>query len=272
MLAQARRALADPSELVRRAAVGSYAAVAPEVREHDLLPLTSDPAKSVRIRVAQMLAPTHLPQQPPHVQQALAALFDEFVASMRATAEMPGAQVSLGLFYADRGDPIAAEAAYRKALAIDPQFIAGYLNLAELYRREKREPDALGALQAALKWWPDSAAVHHALGLQQLRLHADREALQHFRRAHDLEPGSSDYGYVYAVALFETGERRAATGLLKQLILAHPADDRLRHALIDYLYRQGRTKEGLEAAQGLLLQHPENAELRRWIDEQRRER
>ncbi len=269
MLAEAGRQLRDANPLVRRAAAADFQLAELPRRLESLWPLARDPAKSVRMQVAQLLAPADLASVPDDERAGLSALFEEFVSTMRQTDDMPGNCVSLGLFYVDRGEAQLAEDAYRRALRIDRQFIPAYLNLADLYRQQGREDEARDTLDNALRLAPEAAAVHHAIGLQRVRAHAYGEALEHLKRAHELAPDDADYGYVYAIALFDTGSRDRATEVLQGLSVAHPEDERVLQALVDFLGRRGRFREAVAQAEKLRERHPDDPRLQQWVAELR---
>jgi len=56
----------------------------------------------------------------------------------------------LGNVYRAKGDLTQAEAAYRQAMKTEPTLPAPYLNLAELFWRQRRNQDALAMLTAGL--------------------------------------------------------------------------------------------------------------------------
>ena len=230
----ASRLIADPEPLVRAAAASLFQAVDPGQRLATLWPLAGDLRKSVRMQVAPLLARIDPAVLPAERRATLVALFDEYQRTLESTGDLPGHDVSLGLFLADRGDMLRAEAAYRIALQIDRQFVPAYVNLADLYRQQAREEDARRTLQEALDIIPASAPLHHALGLQRVRQRAYAEAINHLRRAHELAPDDADFGFVYAVALHDTGSPAAAVSLLRRFAAQHPRDGRFAQALAAY--------------------------------------
>ncbi|WP_217705501.1 ammonia-forming cytochrome c nitrite reductase subunit c552 [Peristeroidobacter soli] len=240
-LHESRRYFSDSDPLVRRAATEGFEAVDPAQRLQMLRPLAGDPSKSVRMQVAPLLSAIDTGGLAAEQRTQLVALFSEYVASMRANADMPGNLVNLGLFYVNRREAALAESAYRDALRLDRQFIPAYLNLADLYRQLQREGDARVTLDQALDLAPDAAAVHYAMGLQQVRSREYDEALKHLKRAHELSPSDVTYGYVYAVALFEKNSPDRAIDVLKRLSAQHPENDRVAQALSDFLDRRGRS-------------------------------
>ena len=80
-------------------------------------------------------------------------------------ADRPEGRMSLGNVYAQRSDVGGAIAEYRKAIAIDPTFVAAYANLADLYRAGGVDAEAEKTLREGLARNPRDAALHHALGL-----------------------------------------------------------------------------------------------------------
>jgi Flp pilus assembly protein TadD len=125
------------------------------------------------------------------------------VAAERFNADRPEHRTNLGGFLADRGDYVASEAEYRAALALDPRFTPAWANLADLMRLTSREGDAEAALREGLKQSPDSAALHHSLGLSLVRQQRRTEALAALKRATELEPSNRRFAYVYEVAKSE---------------------------------------------------------------------
>ena len=65
--------------------------------------------------------------------------------------------MNAGNLAASRGDAQTAIAQYRQALAIDPLFVAAYVNLADIYRATGNEVDAQVILRQGIKEfssWP----------------------------------------------------------------------------------------------------------------------
>ena len=91
-------------------------------------------------------------------------------------------------------------------MAIDPLFVAAYVNLADVYRATGNEVDAQVILRQGIKADPRSAVLHHTLGLALTRQKARDVALQEFKTAVQLAPDDGRFAYVYAVALHDAGE------------------------------------------------------------------
>ena len=74
----------------------------------------------------------------------------EFIAAQKLNADRPESRTGLGTFYLRQGRVAEAEAEYKAALRLSPQFAPAAVNLADLYRATNREADGLDALRTAL--------------------------------------------------------------------------------------------------------------------------
>ena len=102
-----------------------------------------------------------------------------------------------------------AEAEYKAALRLSPQYAPAAVNLADLYRQLGRDAEGEACCAPRSPHRRGTAGLHHALGLDAGAAQATDEALAELRRAAELEPGSARYAYVYAVALQFSRPRRA---------------------------------------------------------------
>jgi Flp pilus assembly protein TadD len=168
-----------------------------------VLPLLADPSRIVRMQAARTLAPLADDAFDPASLEAFRKASAEYVAAERFNADRPEHRTNLGGFLAERGEPGAAEAEYRAALALDRHFVPAWTNLADLRRLQGREPEVESILREGLALVPESAALHHSLGLALVRQQRGDEALGELRRATQLEPGNARFRYVYDVAARE---------------------------------------------------------------------
>lgn len=81
---------------------------------------------------------------------------------------------ALGEFHGARGEHGAAEAAFRRALALNPRVPETHLNLAIALRRQDRRDAAMAALMQAIGCRPAYPAAYHHIG--ELLLEDDRYA------------------------------------------------------------------------------------------------
>jgi predicted CXXCH cytochrome family protein len=231
-------ALQSPDVEVRIGAVRALAFLSPQ-RRVILLQLLNDPVKAVRLEVARLLASMPQANIPPQVIGMVNEVFDEYVAAQMVNADMPGAQLNLGVFYSARGQLTDAEVAYKHALRLTPKFVPALLNLADFYRSQNRDWQAKPLLLQAIDIAPDQAPVHHSLGLLLIRQKQLPEALLNLKIASELDAQTTRYAYVYAVALDSAGNTQAAIDVLQKGLKQSPQDYQLLSGLVFYYQKIG---------------------------------
>ena len=170
-------------------------------------------------------------------------LYEEYEQSLLFNQDSPGGQLALGSFYYRRGNPIAVERAYLRALELEPAFVPALLNLADFRREDGNEEQAELLLQSALTVAPDSGAAQHAMGLLQIRRRELQTALEYLRQATLMEDASPRYAYVYAIALESEGDKQAAIDVLIQSELQWPNQPDILMLLLTFLDQEGRGVE-----------------------------
>lgn len=230
-------AVRDPEPLVRLGALEALSN-APPASRRAAVPALGDGLRAVRFEAVRALAPIAEElalADHRHFEREAAA----YEASLRRDADRPEARTQLGLFLAERGDADRARRELEAAIAIEPAYEAAHANLADLERALGQDEAALRVLDAGLAQLPESAALEHARGLALVRLGRAGEAMEALARAVELDPGSSRFAYVHAVALHGAGERERAIALLERTAAAHPAEPALREALVAFLEAEG---------------------------------
>jgi tetratricopeptide (TPR) repeat protein len=253
------RAARDPEPLLRLAAARLADALPLQQRPAVLAPLLNDTRLAVRIEAARALAGAQagLPRE---FQPAWQRAADEYLAALRYTADRPESNVALGGFQAALGQPEAAQAAFARAIRIDPDFVPAYVNAADAQRALGRDSEAVLLLEQGLARVPESAALHHSLGLAQVRLRDTEAALRALQRAAELEPESARYTYVLAVALHSTGRPAEAVKRLEQALRRWPDDRDMLLALASFHLEADRLEPAREVARRLLTVHPGDAD------------
>ena len=84
--------------------------------------------------------------------------------------------------------PAEAEAAYRQAILLQPEFPDAHLNLAALLCEREGYEEAVSVCSEALRHWPDMAELHFNQALALEELHRYREALGGYERSLELAP------------------------------------------------------------------------------------
>jgi predicted CXXCH cytochrome family protein len=248
-LATLQQSLASGDSLLRASAVRSMDWVPVAQKYAMLRDFITDGSKSVRIEVARQLSAFPAEQLPGNSATELKKLFQEYLESMELNADMPEGQMNLGMFYGSTGDPVAAEKALRSALRLSPMYVPAMLNLADLYRANGLDQRAEPLLRRAIELAPGEASPQHAMGLLMVRQGKLSEALPYLQTAAREGSRNSRYAYVYAVALWETGNKNQAVEELESALELNPGSQELVSALASY-YQQLGEEEKL----GLLMQ------------------
>lgn len=262
------QALNDADPLVRLAAVEALAEAPPELRHRHLGGLLDDPVLAVRIEAAAALA------GPPEIllsaseQIRFQGALDEHLHSLELNADRPEARVRLGNLHARRGDLQAADHAYRQALKLDERSAEAWVNRAELQRSLGGEQQTEAMLRKGLEKLPDSADLHHALGLSLIRQRRESEALTALEQAADLTPENPHYRYVLAVALYEFGQTGRATDQLEQTLERHPHHRESLTTLAIHQARTGNIQSARLLTERLISLDPDDAttrQLHQWL-------
>jgi tetratricopeptide (TPR) repeat protein len=98
---------------------------------------------------------------------------------------------NLGVAHFERGDLVAAEEAWRRALRRNPEHVDSLVALCRVRLDLGRASEALAPCERAAALRPDAAALQQQLGLVLEALGRWSDAADRFRRALALEPGSA---------------------------------------------------------------------------------
>ncbi|HEX6623847.1 MAG TPA: tetratricopeptide repeat protein [Pyrinomonadaceae bacterium] len=85
-------------------------------------------------------------------------------------------------------DPQRAEAAYRRAVELDPDYIAAYSALAEIYFAQQRPDDAVAQYGKIAERRPDNSAAYRNIGMIESGRNNHDAAEQFYRRALSVQP------------------------------------------------------------------------------------
>lgn len=236
-----RRAAADPDPMVRRAAAAGLSSLQPGDRLAVGLGLVADPVRTVRLEAVMPLAQTPVSFFSADERKQLARAFDEYRQAQKFNADRAEAHINLGALEQAQGNVDAGRTEFEVAIARQPQFVPGYLSLAELERAAGRLSASEDALRKGLTAVPADASLRHALGLALVRQHRVPEALAELASAAELAPDDPRYAYVYAVALHDTGKPDEARRVLEHAAGRMPGNAEILSALASYARERGDT-------------------------------
>ena len=226
-LAAIREALADPDPLVRLGGVLAADGVPPEARPELLAAALGDSLRVLRALAGGALAGVPADRLPADRRAGLDRAKREYVAAETENSDQPFGLVNLGNFRVAEGDVGGAERAFRDALAIDPDWIPAYANLADLMRAAGRDGEAEAVLRAGLARQPNAAALHYALGLWLVRQKRLDAALAELGRAAALAPDEARFALAHAIGLADAGRTREALAAVERGLAHRPGDPAL---------------------------------------------
>src|SRR5260370_40245562 len=133
-----RAGVRDDWSLVRRAAAHALSNTDPAASANTLIPLLSDPVRTVRIEAAEVLAGLPANNLPADVDAAFKRATEEYIPAQQLNADRPEAHMNLGLLYAKDNRLRKADAERKTALRTHPRSPPGAVHLADLYPPRRR--------------------------------------------------------------------------------------------------------------------------------------
>jgi predicted CXXCH cytochrome family protein len=273
----ARRALRDPSPLLRGVAAGNAATVAasPEELEELLAPLLDDSSRYVRMEAAQNLsriASERLAQGNTETARLFWKALAEYREGQNASLDQPGAHLNLGVIHQNLGEGDAARKEYQEARQIDATFVPARFNLAMFDAIAGRKEEAEAEFRQVIRLAPDFAEAHYSLGLllgeDQNRMAESSDAL---RRAAQLAPANARMQYNAGLGAQHLGRHGEAEPYLRAAVQLEPGNPQFVHALAVLYAQQQRWNEAVANARRLveiLPQEPRARELLQGFERQ----
>jgi tetratricopeptide (TPR) repeat protein len=231
------------------------------------VPLLSDPVRSVRAAAARTLAVV-LGRLDEAGRDAFEKAKEDLLQKQSAIFDRAAGHMALALFYSDLGDTEKAEAAYRMAAKVEPEFVPSRINLAELlynanrpgeaeqaFReavesammpeneglardalarfliRMKRYDEGIEELRLATELMPRHAQTHYFYGVALNSLDRFEEALPYLEKARSLDPYNVEYLVGLATICRNAGKLELARGYAKEAVAIQPDNQQLRQLL-----------------------------------------
>ncbi|MBL0150024.1 MAG: tetratricopeptide repeat protein [Ideonella sp.] len=147
------------------------------------------------------------------------------------------------------GDKRGARQAFEQVVAKDPNFRPGGINLSWLDIEEKRFDEARARLQKMLTTRADDPDVLYEIGVLELRAGRPEEALQHWKKAHEVQRADPRPGLATIDALMGQRKPDAAAAAAKSLAAAYPEEINVQLTLSQALLGNGDTAQARQALQ-----------------------
>jgi Flp pilus assembly protein TadD len=160
--------------------------------------------------------------------------------------DLAPAHNNLGNALYEQGKPEAAEASYRRALALQPNLAGAHNNLGTLLYERDELDEAVACYRQALALEPDYAAAHDNLGTALWRQGKFGEAEDRTRRALALAPGFTQALGNLGSMLRDRGRLNEASAVYRQLLQVSPGDSDGLNGLACVLAAQGDVGNALE--------------------------
>jgi Flp pilus assembly protein TadD len=247
------------------AAYRKSVAAKPEVFESNLnlglmLERTHDPEAEKYLRAATTLTPTaHVEEGQARAWLSLGHTLEsrdpaQALLAYNKAAELtptdPEPHLSAGLLDERQKDFAAAEAEYKKVLAIDAHSTDAAIGLTNIYMKSGRLADAEPLLRRLAADRPDDGGLHLQLGRVLLAEKKNDDAIVEFQAALKLSPKDADAQRELADLYANAGKNDLAETAYRPLVAAQPNDPELHRALGRALLLQ---KKFPEAQQELLI-------------------
>ena len=221
---------------IRLSAIEALAMFPPKYKLPKLFALLEDKSKVIRIEAARQISVYSRDGLDEKSIQLIKKTIQEYKQTLLFNADRAEVQNELAMLYINLQSYQKAEEAYNEAIRISPMLMPTYINLASFYQMRKREPMVYKTLEKGLKLHPNSADLHHIMGLYFVRNKEQTKALKELAQAVKLAPNNIRYQYVYAVALAEK-DLKKAVAVLKSALVKDSKNAEVRSAL-DYYEKQ----------------------------------
>lgn len=164
-------------------------------------------------------------------RRQLQPALDAMTQALSLAPANPGIHANLGNMLLDLGQHEQAAQALERAIMLDPSAVPPLIALASLRKAQGQLAEAEAILYAALEQDADSAAAHHGMGNVQVLFGRRERAVEHYRRALDLDPQMVHLRKLMAMELSRL-DRPAEAALEYEAYLAvHPDDPGARYLL-----------------------------------------
>ncbi len=204
----------DKSPLVRIVALRSLNRLVGNQAIDQALEGLSDPVRAVRYEAGNIYIGVPYIEKADRVSSRERKALDEYIAMLKVNNDQAATHTNLGIYYQNEDKPDSALLAFKTALRLDSASIEAAIDIADIYRIYKRDPEGEKLLLEMLGKNPDRHELYLALGLLYTRLGEAQKSILMLEQAHRLSPENTYYCYVYGIALNSQGHTQEALDVL----------------------------------------------------------
>lgn len=179
--------------------------------------------------------------------------FEEAIASfeeaLKEDENHPNILNNIGLCYANLAQDDKAEEYYLKALSIDPKLAQTYINIADVYFRNRKIAECITLLENAVTLMPQDVALKHYLARFYIEDVRYDLAIDQLSEVLDMSPKNIDAYWDLGSIYYEMGDYDSAISCFEQILefvednsiiyyqtaLAYEANDNIDKAISNYL-------------------------------------
>ncbi|MBB4290746.1 putative CXXCH cytochrome family protein [Rhizobium leguminosarum] len=257
--ADVRAASQDADPLVRLGAAEAAGNIPPEHRLEAIGDLLGDETRAVRVAAVTALGST-----PMDLLGDQRRRFEKAVEDLRAyvetNADVAETQSNYGFFLFGQQRTADAEAAFRRAISLDPTLEGSRANLAEFYRATGQNDNSEQTYREAISISPEHADLRYGHALSLVRKKAMADAIKELEEAVRLDPASSRYKTTLAVALDSVGRTEDSLDNLDRWA-AHGDDADIIGLALQYSLKLQRLPDALKYAEVLARLRPHDQQI-----------
>ena len=168
---------------------------------------------------------------------------------------------NLGIAYFDKGQLEEAIAAYKCALAIDPNLVEAHCNLGSAYDTRGQTEEAIAAYKRALAINPHYAMAHNNLGSSYASKGQTEEAIAAYKRALAIAPNYAKAHYNLGAAYASKGQTEEAISEYKKALTINLNDTDAYYNLGNAYYNKGMLDEAISEYKKAIAINPNFAKL-----------
>jgi predicted CXXCH cytochrome family protein len=257
--ADVRAASVDANPLVRLGAAEAAGNIPPERRLEAIGNLLGDETRAVRVAAANALGSTPTDLFGNHRPSFETAIGD-LRAYVDANADVAEVQSNFGFFLFGQQRTAEAEAAFKRAISLDPTLEGSRVNLAEFYRASGQTDRSEQTYAEAISVSPDRADLRYGHALSLVRKKALGDAIKELEEAVRLDPASSRYKTTLAVALDSIGRTEEALVRLDAWSAAG-SDPEVTGLALQYSLKLQRLPKALKFAERMAQLRPQDQQI-----------